>query len=146
MSTGSCAITTGPEAKDSRKGGGIVGWTFRCEYVRCCKSGCRTCPHGPYWYGWFRVGKRVHKRYFGKLDPRRGTHGHPWDVIFCQQAATEALARQILGANSSEPLDAVWRRYLALLRANPPGAPGCQERAAWALAAWTWLRTRTGGS
>ncbi|MGH2721036.1 MAG: hypothetical protein ACRDJO_05475, partial [Actinomycetota bacterium] len=24
--------------------------TFRQELVRCGKPGCRTCPHGPYWY------------------------------------------------------------------------------------------------
>ncbi len=36
--------------------------------VRCGKSVCQTCPHGPYWYAyWWEDGKR-RSRYVGKID------------------------------------------------------------------------------
>ncbi len=44
--------------------------TYRQEHVRCGKAGCKTCPHGPYWYAYWKAGGRLHKRYVGKRDPR----------------------------------------------------------------------------
>ncbi|HVL80484.1 MAG TPA: hypothetical protein VM840_02695 [Actinomycetota bacterium] len=43
--------------------------TFRQETVRCGKQSCRTCPHGPYWYAYWREGGRVRSRYVGKTLP-----------------------------------------------------------------------------
>jgi hypothetical protein len=43
--------------------------SFRQEYVRCGKPGCRTCPHGPYWYAYWREGGRVRSRYIGRQRP-----------------------------------------------------------------------------
>jgi hypothetical protein len=43
--------------------------TFRQEHVRCGKPGCRTCPHGPYWYAYWREGGRVRSRYIGRRLP-----------------------------------------------------------------------------
>lgn len=40
--------------------------TFRQEYVKCGKSHCRSCPHGPYWYAYRKVGGKLRKRYVGK--------------------------------------------------------------------------------
>ncbi|MBT8208194.1 MAG: hypothetical protein HKN07_08275 [Acidimicrobiia bacterium] len=41
---------------------------FRQQEVRCGKSSCTRCPHGPYWYAyWTEDGKR-RSRYLGKLD------------------------------------------------------------------------------
>lgn len=38
------------------------------RWVKCGKSGCTRCPHGPYWYAyWWEEGKR-RSRYLGKLD------------------------------------------------------------------------------
>lgn len=40
---------------------------LRQQTVRCGKSGCTTCPHGPYWYAyWTEDGKR-RSRYVGRL-------------------------------------------------------------------------------
>jgi hypothetical protein len=44
--------------------------TFRQEMVRCGKKGCGRCPHGPYWYAYWREGGRVRSRYIGKQLPR----------------------------------------------------------------------------
>ena len=42
---------------------------FQLEGVKCGKPGCKCASghlHGPYWYEYFREGKRVRKRYHGK--------------------------------------------------------------------------------
>jgi hypothetical protein len=49
-------------AEESAPGGG----TYRLEMVRCGKANCSSCPHGPYWYLYYRVGKRVVSKYIGK--------------------------------------------------------------------------------
>lgn len=43
--------------------------TFRQELVRCGKDGCRSCPHGPYWYAYWREDGRTRSRYVGKTLP-----------------------------------------------------------------------------
>jgi hypothetical protein len=52
------------------------GVTYRLERVRCGKPGCISCPHGPYWYAYFREGNRLRSRYIGPELPaalRRGS-------------------------------------------------------------------------
>jgi hypothetical protein len=40
---------------------------LRSRNVKCGKSACTSCPHGPYWYAyWTEDGKR-RSRYVGKL-------------------------------------------------------------------------------
>ncbi|MCC5947673.1 MAG: hypothetical protein JJT89_04380 [Nitriliruptoraceae bacterium] len=43
--------------------------TYRQEEVRCGKPTCRSCPHGPYWYAYWREDGRVRKRYIGRQLP-----------------------------------------------------------------------------
>lgn len=43
--------------------------TYRLETVRCGKEGCRTCPHGPYWYAYYRDGDKLRSRYIGRELP-----------------------------------------------------------------------------
>jgi hypothetical protein len=43
--------------------------TYRLEKVRCGKPECSSCPHGPYWYAYFREGGRLHSRYIGPELP-----------------------------------------------------------------------------
>lgn len=43
--------------------------TYRLESVRCGKPNCRSCPHGPYWYAYFREGERLRSRYIGRELP-----------------------------------------------------------------------------
>lgn len=40
--------------------------SYRLEPVNCGKPGCRRCPHGPYWYAYWREGGRVRSRYIGR--------------------------------------------------------------------------------
>lgn len=47
----------------------LAGVTYRLENVRCGKAGCSSCPHGPYWYAYFREGKKLRSRYIGRDLP-----------------------------------------------------------------------------
>ena len=39
---------------------------YRQEHVRCGKASCSRCPHGPYWYAYWREDGRTRKRYVGR--------------------------------------------------------------------------------
>jgi hypothetical protein len=46
-----------------------LGLTYRREYVKCGKKGCSCAKgkgHGPYWYAYWREGKKLKKKYLGK--------------------------------------------------------------------------------
>lgn len=45
------------------------GWTYRLEYVRCGKPGCKMDRHGPYWYRYRQLARRMQKEYVGKRLP-----------------------------------------------------------------------------
>jgi len=63
-----------PEAKEGRT---VVetqrtpGLTIQLEEIMCGKN-CRGCPHGPYYYGYFRQGGRLRSVYIGKKLARAG--------------------------------------------------------------------------
>lgn len=42
---------------------------YRQQSVRCGKAGCTRCPHGPYWYAYWREDGRVRTKYVGKELP-----------------------------------------------------------------------------
>jgi hypothetical protein len=43
--------------------------TYRQQAVRCGKKGCTSCPHGPYWYAYWREDGRMRSKYVGKDLP-----------------------------------------------------------------------------
>lgn len=43
--------------------------TYRLETVRCGKESCSSCPHGPYWYAYYRDGEKLRSRYIGRELP-----------------------------------------------------------------------------
>ena len=47
------------------------GLTIQYEEILCGKN-CRGCPHGPYYYGYFRQGGRLRSVYIGKKLSRAG--------------------------------------------------------------------------
>lgn len=59
------------EGPDFEKADGSTrsGVTYRQESVRCGKRGCTRCPHGPYWYAYWREDGRLRSRYIGKTLP-----------------------------------------------------------------------------
>ncbi|HEY9853327.1 MAG TPA: hypothetical protein V6D28_27895 [Leptolyngbyaceae cyanobacterium] len=45
----------------------ISGTTvYRLEKVKCGKPNCHSCPHGPYWYAYFRRNGKLVSKYVGK--------------------------------------------------------------------------------
>lgn len=42
--------------------------SLRRQLVRCGKDSCTRCPHGPYWYAYWREDGKRRSRYVGKLD------------------------------------------------------------------------------
>jgi hypothetical protein len=40
---------------------------LRQQHVRCGKPNCSRCPHGPYWYAYWREDGHRKSRYVGKL-------------------------------------------------------------------------------
>lgn len=40
---------------------------LRSRWVRCGKPTCGTCPHGPYWYAYWREEGRRRCRYVGRV-------------------------------------------------------------------------------
>jgi hypothetical protein len=52
--------------------------TYRQEQVRCGRANCTRCPHGPYWYAYWREDGRLRSRYIGKeLPAERADHAGP---------------------------------------------------------------------
>lgn len=54
--------------------------TYRQEHVRCGKDTCRSCPHGPYWYAYWKEDGRTRKRYIGRHLP-----GQPLEPVVADQ-------------------------------------------------------------
>jgi hypothetical protein len=40
--------------------------------IRCGKQNCGRCPHGPYWYAYWREDGRRRSRYIGRLQDITG--------------------------------------------------------------------------
>lgn len=41
--------------------------SLRQQHVRCGRDSCTTCPHGPYWYAYWREAGKRKSKYVGKL-------------------------------------------------------------------------------
>jgi hypothetical protein len=48
---------------------GEEGVSYRLESVRCGKPNCKSCPHGPYWYAYYREDGKLRSRYIGRELP-----------------------------------------------------------------------------
>jgi hypothetical protein len=55
--------------------------TYRREWVRCGKTHCGGCPHGPYWYAYWRQDGRRRKSYVGRHLP-----GEPLEPVRTDEA------------------------------------------------------------
>ncbi len=49
--------------------------TIREEFIKCGKDICNLCPHGPYYYVYWKDKKddnksKLRKRHLGVIDPR----------------------------------------------------------------------------
>lgn len=41
--------------------------SLRQQHVKCGRDSCTTCPHGPYWYAFWREDGRRRSKYIGRL-------------------------------------------------------------------------------
>jgi hypothetical protein len=73
----------GPPTPDER--GLPPNLTYRQEEVRCGKATCRSCPHGPYWYAYWKEDGRTRKRYIGRHLP-----GEPLEPVVPDLAVDRA--------------------------------------------------------
>jgi len=142
--------------------------TLRSEWVKCGKK-CKGCPHGPYWYAYWREDGKLRKRYVGKGDPRtaggRGggadtpdpdgcttagpaTPPEPHDNIFNDRLATLSLALDILGLPPGVGQADAKKRYRELsMRWHPDrnvGDPIADRICRRVNAAWSYLRAARG--
>lgn len=58
-----------PLGPSEQVGAGPGAVAYRLKPIRCGKPGCTRCPHGPYWYAYWRESGRVRSRYIGKDLP-----------------------------------------------------------------------------
>jgi hypothetical protein len=57
--------------------------TYRREFVRCGKKGCKCAEgqlHGPYWYAYWTEGGRTKSQYIGKKPPKGARRSAPQGV------------------------------------------------------------------
>jgi hypothetical protein len=121
--------------------------TFRCEYVKCGKAACQTCPHGPYWYAYRKFGNKTCKRYVGKLDPRepvKDKSPHRMDEIFNPKTASLDLAWEILGVGENSNQATCRDAFRTLTKLHHPDRGGSDDVFKRINVAWSYLRARHG--
>lgn len=119
---------------------------YRSEYVKCGK-GCRGCPHGPYWYAYWREGRRTRKRYVGKVDPRRETTtaAPDWrEAINNRATATVYVACRILGIHPDASRDDAASAFRRGMKKHHPDRGGDPKEAGFLSAAYTYLKSLFG--
>jgi hypothetical protein len=97
---------------------------FRFEWVKCGKPTCKSCPHGPYWYAYWREGKRVRKRYVGKSREFDRSYDRAEEPRFVAESPavvrTQPEALKALGLHgdpSYQVAKTAWR--IAAMKAHP---------------------------
>ena len=66
---------------------GVPAVTYRSQLVRCGKD-CSACPHGPYWYAFWKEDGRSRSQYIGGVLPAEIQR-----LIEASDAATPAQRR-----------------------------------------------------
>lgn len=122
---------------------------FRCEYVCCGNQRCKSCPHGPYWYEYWREKDRVRKRYHGKKDPRSKPEPSSaiddLDAIFNKATATVTLACKILGGIGTDCSFKDGLNAYRLMSMNyHPDRAGNELKFQRINAAWSYLKAAKG--
>ncbi len=126
------------------------GWTWEQEYVRCGKSACKSCPHGPYWYRYKREGKNVKKEYCGKVrfeDVRKNAPGLAprwdfYDEMLRPDGDHLAAAAAVLGLGASFSRERAQMAYRQACLCHHPDRGGDHRKMQATNAAWSYLRAR----
>jgi hypothetical protein len=123
--------------------------SYQCKYIRCGKTGCKACPHGPYWYAYWREDKKVRCEYIGKVDPRKDASPQEsadseLDAIFDKRKASSALAFKILGLPNGVGEQVAKQQYRRLAKERHPDAGGDHRSFTRLNAAWSYLKSLYG--
>lgn len=105
---------------------------FRCEWIKCGKAACRSCPHGPYWYAYWSEGGKTKKRYVGKGDPTQAKGEKDrlpetpdrLDAVFSACKITPGLCWEILGLRPGATWDEAKRTFKILSFQHHPDRGG----------------------
>lgn len=120
--------------------------SYQREWVKCGKKGCKKCPHGPYWYAYWREGSKIRKKYIGKTKPDGATDNeqtsipHRWDAIFDARKATVLLAAEILGFDGGCTLDEARKAWRELVWKAHPDRGGDSTYIRHYNSAWEHIR------
>jgi hypothetical protein len=128
---------------------------YRHEWVRCGKTNCRSCPHGPYWYHYWREGKKIRKEYVGKRlfsededrrggEPTRPERPHRHDAIFSDRTASITIACDILGLGGGETKAQAMRIYRQMCKDHHPDRGGDERVFQRINVAWSYLNRMYG--
>jgi len=117
--------------------------TLRCEWIKCGKPSCGSCPHGPYWYGYFRIDGKLRKKYYGKNPPGK-VKADPdkpdeREKIFARATASAALAWQILGLPEGTSQKQAKLKFRELSFENHPDRGGEERTYKYITCAWSYL-------
>lgn len=125
-------------------------WTYQEEMIRCGKPSCKSCPHGPYWYGYRHQGGRMKKKYLGKKDPRveqqqapsasRSTNRNRLDDIFDKQKRSYKLATEIFGLDTNSEISAKYRYRKLCMELHPDRCGGDDVAFKRVQAAYEYIR------
>lgn len=125
--------------------------TLRCEWVNCNKSDCRGCPHGPYWYAYWRERGKLKKRYIGKGRPHHDAPPKPGekapqpdyrDSIFSDRTAYDGLAFDILEMGITHDMAEITRCYRKKASLVHPDKGGSDHECRLCNAAYHYLRAK----
>lgn len=121
-------------------------YTYESEFVRCGKLNCKRCPHGPYWYAYYRDGSgKLRKKYVGKnwRDMENVAPPDPGcrlDDIFDQRRRSAGLAWEILGCPDARDATATKSLYRRLAMEHHPDRGGDERVMKRIIAAYDYLR------
>jgi len=123
--------------------------TYQCKYIKCGKSSCRSCPHGPYWYVYWKEGGKTKCKYVGKDNPfvndvMNGRKVDKDDLIFDRRTASKELAWQIMGCEPTNSGSVAKKHYLAESKKRHPDSGGDHKSFTRLNAAWTYLKSLYG--
>ena len=127
---------------------------YRNEYTKCGKPNCKKCPHGPYWYAYWREGKRLRKKYIGKTKPEQEAddrqpeqeetvpYNPKYKRIFHKYARSLSLSCEILGLSPNASEEEATKHFRTLCLLHHPDRGGSHEMMALLNSAWDYYKER----
>lgn len=138
---------TGVRTMPTLKTAHVNGITYAQKMIRCGKSACRRCPHGPYWYAFWDEAGITKSEYVGKsLPPGILPVDPPPPPPPAARVVTLRQAKKALALNGTEPYERAFKRYRVRRQfqvdqgvAGRPGVVLLDESWRVVCEAWGWI-------